>query len=435
MQVTRVELVFLLAVVSLGGVLGSVSATRNPVYIDEITYARLGYSLSQGHLASDSSFLSLYSSYGLVRNDIVTPYGYIDSVQPWLDHPPLIGFALVPFVIAGANLRSLPALFDIGIILLLYFALRQRDRLEAGAAALFFLVYMSLFPVLTMLFLDSGVSFFLILTMYLAAYFERTGSTRAMYAAGLTAGLASLSKVPGVVAILFLVLFLVYQVASKKTKVFRILPSLVVAIGLASLWPIYGFLIEPGLFWQLTTTNFSRTTLSGNSLQQILAALASNASFARPDYTVTLDPLLIVSWAATLLVVSRKKYLVTSLALGSYLIVLFALRYVPPQMTVPLFPFFAVSLGIVSAAMARFTIMRLGFGRLRGQVKGSDSKAQQRSLLLPIKRPNGVHSELFVSGPDANRNWDASAVCPGTPECSPDSPKKLDTAPAGIEAW
>jgi hypothetical protein len=34
-------------------------------------------------------------------------------------------------------------------------------------------------------------------------------------------------------------------------------------------------------------------------------------------------------------------------------------------MTVPLFPLFAVSLGIVSTAMARFTITRLGFGRLR----------------------------------------------------------------------
>ena len=371
----RVELVFLLAVVSIGGVVGLFSVTHNTVYIDEFTYARLGYSLAEGHLASDSSFLSLYRSYGLVRNDIMTPYGYLESVQPWLDHPPLVGYLLVPLVFVGANPRSLPVLFDIGIALVMYLTLRQKDRLFAVATSGFFLLYMQLFPVLSMLFLDSAVSFFLVLTVALAMHFERTGSNRALYFAGITAGLAALAKVPGVVAFLFLALLLGYEGLSKRAKTRQVIPPLVIATGLAILWPIYGFLVEPGLFWQLTITNISRSALSGNSLQQILTALASSAKFAKPDYTLVLEPVMLLSWVATLLVAFRKKHRFTSLALGSYLIVLFVLRYVPPQMTVPLFPFFAISFGAISADVARFVNARLGLGSVPRWTESFGSKA------------------------------------------------------------
>src|ERR1017187_1366841 len=79
-----------------------------PLYIDEITYARLGYSLMLGHLASDTSFYSLYQQFGLATNSIQTPYGNVASVEPWLDHPPLMGFLLVPVLAIGLQPRFLP---------------------------------------------------------------------------------------------------------------------------------------------------------------------------------------------------------------------------------------------------------------------------------------------------------------------------------------
>jgi 4-amino-4-deoxy-L-arabinose transferase-like glycosyltransferase len=407
MSTTRIEFGFLLALVCIGLAIGANSSTRNTVYIDEITYARLGYSLSQGHLASDSSFLSIYRSYGLVTNAIVTPYGYIDSVQPWLDHPPLVGYLLIPFVIAGVNLRSLPILFDIGIALLLYLSLRDKDRLAGGASAIVFLAYMAIFPVLTMLFLDSGVSFFFMLTVSTALYFERTKSTRALYASGVTAGLAALSKVPGVAAVLFLVLFLVYEALSKRAKPRQAFPSLAIAVGIASVWPIYGFLAEPGLFWQLTIANAARTSLSSNSLQQILITLDSSATFAKPDYALALSPVMLASWVAAAATAFRKKFRMFSLGLGSYLIVLFALRYAPPQMTVPLFPFLAVSIGAIFADAARLSFARLMSGKTSTStdVKIGDRNEIQSEAISNVDRgglepPTSPSLDSFAKGLD-----------------------------------
>ena len=353
MALSRAEGIFLLAVVLVGAAIGSYSGEHNTAYVDEYTYARLGYSLSQGHLASDSSFLPIYTQYGLVRNDIVTPYGHVNSVEPWLDHPPLVGFLLVPFSLAGVNPRFLIVALDLGIVVLLYAFVRDKSRLAAALTCCSFLLFMALYPILTMLFLDSAVSFFLVLTLGLLGRFTKVPSRRMLYLAGVVAGLAALSKVPGVSAILFLALFLFYMAATRKMLVRGAIVPILIAAGVALVWPVYAVGVEPGLFWQLTSENISRSALSNVSLVQVITSLESSATFTKQSYALVVDPLLQVSWVATLGIVAMKKYRMAALAFGTYLGVLLLLRYAPPYMAVPLFPFFALSVGVAAAELVR----------------------------------------------------------------------------------
>ena len=349
----RYELVFLLAVVSAAVLLGVVAAFHNPAYVDEYTYARLGYSLSQGHLASDSSFLSIYRQYGLVTNAIVTPYGYVDSVQPWLDHPPLVGLLQVPLVFLGQNPRILPVILDVGIVISIFWLLRKDDLLTAALAASTFVAFIALFPVLSMLFLDSAVSFFFVMTLALLVHFNRTGSKRVLYLSGVSAGLAVCSKVPGVVAIFLLLLFSAYAISSRKVSHLRAGIPIAIAIIFALVWPLYGFATEPGLFWQLTVNNVSRSVLSGTSPQQILTALIESASFTKPTYFTTVSPLLIISWFAAGVSLIVRRFWWTKIAFGSYVLLLFLLNYAPPQSMIPLYPFFAISVAVAASSGIR----------------------------------------------------------------------------------
>lgn len=334
-------------------VVGYTFSIRNPVYIDEITYARLGFSLSEGHLASDSSFLSLYASHGLVTNGIPTPYGYVDSVEPWLDHPPLVGLLLIPFVTLGPNPRMLPLLFDIATVLLLYLLLRPKDKLAAFVAIAFFLLFLTLFPVLSMLFLDSSVSFFFLLTIFLLTRYSSEKSNKLLIGAGLSAGFAALSKVSGIIAIVILILFLGQLVAVRRIKMAKAVPPLIIASGIALIYPAYGFLLEPSLFWQLNMVNISRSVLSENSLQQVLVSLVSSATFTKPSYAQNISPFLQLSWVSVLLISSSRKFRFASLAALSYFLLVLALRYAPPQMTVPFFPYFAITMGSVVVRVGR----------------------------------------------------------------------------------
>jgi hypothetical protein len=140
----RRHLLSVVAAFTILGVSASISYLRfgsGPLYIDEITYARLGYSLMLGHLASDTSFYSLYQKFGLGTNSIETPYGTVASVQPWLDHPPLMGFFLIPVLAMGFQPRLLPIiLFNLtGVVLYLVF--QGRDQRLAWATVVGFVLF------------------------------------------------------------------------------------------------------------------------------------------------------------------------------------------------------------------------------------------------------------------------------------------------------
>src|SRR5438093_2560998 len=206
----NVEYVALLLVVMVSASYAYATWANTTLYIDEQVYARAGYSLAQGHLASASSLLRIYREFGFVANNIHTPFGYVDSVEPWLDHPPLVPLLLVPLLAIDASPRLLPIIFSSVSPLLIFFLFRNRRVLAWSST----LVWTGLFvthPILSMLFVDSGVAFFNLLTVTLLSQYTRTHTKQWLYFAAVAAGASALSKeIFGFTSILYLLVYLVY---------------------------------------------------------------------------------------------------------------------------------------------------------------------------------------------------------------------------------
>jgi hypothetical protein len=326
-----------------------VTMASSQFYIDEITYARVGYSLIQGHLASDSALLPIYEKFGIVRSDIRTPFGYVDSVEPWLDHPPLVPMLLVPVLIADASPRLLPIIFSSLIALLIFFILRSRPVL-AWASTVVWLFFFITHPILSMLFIDAGVAFFNLVTVALISEYTRTRSSKQLYLAGFTAGASALSKLFGIASILYLLTYLLSARLSPmgKTQASSWKPFLL-AVGIASIWPVYGLAIAAPLFVQLLLFNASRSVLSGNIL--LFPAFASLSYTKTTMYSSGIDPALLIGWVAMAYSFSKKNLRVVQLSPLSYLLVVVALRYAWFYTLIPLFPFFAIGVGTVVSDM------------------------------------------------------------------------------------
>jgi hypothetical protein len=339
----RTEYAILGIVILLSASFVYVTMASSQLYIDEITYARLGYSLLQGHLASDSALLPIYEKFGLARSDIQTPLGYMDSVEPWLDHPPLVPLLLAPLLTTGASPRLLPIIFSSLIALLIFFLLRDR-RLLAWAATLTWVGFFITHPILSMLFVDSGVAFFNLLTVTLTNEYTKTRSSKQLYMAGIAAGASALSKLFGITSLLYL---LAYLILSRQSQSKENLPTnykpLLLSIGIASIWPVYGLATAAPLFFQLLQFNISRSVVSSDILN--FPVLASLSYTKNTMYSAGIDPFLLIGWIGLAYSLLRKNLRVTLLSPVFYLMVVLVLRYAWFYTMIPLFPFFAIGIG------------------------------------------------------------------------------------------
>ncbi len=345
------------------------------LYIDEITYARLGYSLLQGHLASDSALLPIYEKFGLVRSDIHTPLGYIDSVEPWLDHPPLVPLLHAPLLITGASPRLLPIIFSSMTTLLIFFLLRDR-RVLAWAATLTWVGFFITHPILSMLFVDSGVAFFNLLAVALTNVYTRSRSSKHLYIAGIAAGASALSKLFGIASLLYLLVYLIHvRLSPLKEKLPSIYKPLLLGIGIASIWPIYGLAIAAPLFVQLLQFNVSRSVISGSILN--FPVLASLGYTENTMYSAGIDPLLLAGWVGMAYSLRKKNLRIIQMSPLCYLLVVLGLRYASFYTLIPLFPFFAIGTGamitdIISATRKRLLPHQSSNSLLVSQAQVSD---------------------------------------------------------------
>lgn len=343
--------------VLLGASYAYVTMANSELYIDEITYARLGYSLLQGHLASDSALLPIYQKFGSVRSDIHTPLGYIDSVEPWLDHPPLVPLLLAPILATGVSPRLLPMIFSSLTALLIFFLLRDR-RVLAWVGTLTFIGFFVTHPILSMLFVDSGVAFFNLLTVVLTNECTRSTSSKPLYAAGVAAGASALSKLFGVASLLYL---LAYMVHAKLGQAEENLPAnykpLLLGFGVASIWPLYGLATAAPLFVQLLQFNVSRSVISGNILN--FPVLASLSYTKNAMYSAGIDPFLLGGWVGIAYSLLRKNLRVIMLSPACYLLVVLGLKYAWFYTVIPLFPFFAIGIGAMVTDIISVTRKRI----------------------------------------------------------------------------
>ncbi len=314
-------------------------------YVDEDTYARLGYSLLQGHLASASSLWPIYNKLGYVRSDLYTPFGSTNTVEPWLDSPPLVPLLLVPLLAAGASPRLLPIIFSSLTTLLIFFLLRGQ-RLLAWASALTWTGFFISHQILSMLFLDSGVAFFNLLTVTMTSEYTRSRSRNHLYLAGVAAGASALSKVFGVASLLYFLAFLLYsRFGPSRESLAKNSRPLLLAASIASIWPLYGLTVAALLFIQLQQFNASRSFLSNNIFS--LPALAAFNFAGGMVYYAGVDFALVVGWVAMAYSLSKRNLRLVHLSLLSYLLVVVVLRYGNFYTMIPLFPILAIGIGVV----------------------------------------------------------------------------------------
>ena len=318
---------------------------EKPFYVDEDTYSRLGYSLLQGHLASASSLWFIYDKLGYVRTNLYTPFGSTNTVEPWLDHPPLIGFLLVPILLTGATPRLLPIIFSSLSTLLIFFLLR-RHRLLAWVASLAWVVLFTSHQILSMLFVDAGVSFFNLLTVAMTLEYGKTGSKKLLYLAGITAGASALSKLFGIATLLYLVTYLIYSsLGPRKESIVRNSKPLLLALGTASVWPIYALTIASPLFVQLQLFNAARSLSANNNIGLLLVSAFTYSKSTM--YDAGLDLALIAGWAGIVYSLRKRTLVPIHLSLGSYLLVVFVLRYAWYYTVIPTLPFLASGIGVL----------------------------------------------------------------------------------------
>ncbi len=352
-------------------------------YIDEETYARVGYSLLQGHLASDSGLLWIYQKLGLVRDDILTPFGYKDSVEPWLDAPPLVPLLLVPLLALGASPRLLPVIFSSLDAVLIFFLFRHR-RLLAWVSALAWTGLFISHQILSMLFIDAGVSFFNLLTLTMTSEYTRSRSRSQLYLAGVAAGASALSKIFGIASLLYFLGYLLYlRVGRSRESLSRNSRPFLIAVVTASTWPIVGLAVAAPLFIQILQFNASRSVLSNNGFN--LPVLASFNYTQSTMYHTGIDPVLVMGWVSIAYSISKKNLGFVHLSLLSYLLVVVILRYAWFYTTIPLFPFLSIGMGSLITDLICY---------LRGGVLKIFTKSER---LLQLKSGNIRPVNLFNS--------------------------------------
>ena len=303
----------------------------------------------KGHLASDTSFFSLYQQFGLATNSISTPYGTLDSVQPWLDHPPLMGFLMIPILALKLEPRLLPIILWYLTALALYLLFERNPKL-AYSTVFAFIVFGQYSMLPSMVFLDAGVSFFLVLTVVLTSYYVRTRITYFLYLSGITAGLSALSKEVGVASIFYLALFWLYDKYKRKEKNgSSYTKALILAVVAFSTWIIFALIEQPTLFVDLVSANLGRSISSNLSYLDVVRTIFSSFSFNVNFIADTgIDYALILSWlGVAYLLAKRSVPAEIKIGLISYLVFFFLLRFTAVFNTIPFFPFYALALGLV----------------------------------------------------------------------------------------
>ena len=220
-------------------------------FTDEVTYANVGRDLLVEHVLRGESLYALNPDWPNVYGEFGGAFWLFGKGygSPWFDHPILWCVILGVFALFfprgavwGVRLPSL--IFSTSECLLIYFI--SRKMLGRSAALLSVLAYVST-PVIILQSLlsnlESGIRLFGLLSLFFLVRYLEDDKKICLYASAVLAGLSTLCKLTGVGTIGFLFLILLHE-----RKVGTALRALAVALMIASVYPIYGFLINGGLF-------------------------------------------------------------------------------------------------------------------------------------------------------------------------------------------
>jgi 4-amino-4-deoxy-L-arabinose transferase-like glycosyltransferase len=318
-----------------------------------MVYIKLANILASGHLASSSSYYSVYVNH----NALLSLPNQAQIVEPWFDHPPFFSIIDIPFWFAGLP-KLLPILLGALSTLLIMYLLRQNKVLAILAGAIF-AVYPFAVQLNGMMLLDNGAIFFFLLTLALTSKYEKNKSDLALLLAAFSAGLSFLCKEIGVYAILFMFLYVLYT--RKTIKATTALKATLIPIAVASTWVIFGLLSNPSLFLDIIATQLNHIT-GQIGYQALLTTSVSGFSFVpvtSGEVVVqfgSVNGLLLFSWICLGILLFDSGHKIVRIGILSILVTLFVMKYAWFFTWVAIYPFFAIAIASVIYTVGLKTI-------------------------------------------------------------------------------
>ncbi len=210
---------------------------------------------------------------------------------------------------------------------------------ESIIGGLIFAVFPFAIQFNSMMFIDNGAIFFLLLTISLTSMFEEKKQERILVIAGISAGLSFLSKEMGIFAILYFLLYLLFSHGLK-----RYYKWLILTIGIALSWFVFSLIIDNKLFLAVISAQIGKTNGDIN-IQYMFTTAVSNFTYNFDAFYVgSVNSILILSWVAIGSFAFGKTHKLVKLGLLSLITTLAVLRYAWFYTWIAIYPFFAIAI-------------------------------------------------------------------------------------------
>ncbi len=331
---------------------------------DEFAFAFLGQSLWQDHLPTAWSNLPVYlfpqDKYYLSANDTV-----YTIVRPYLDHPPLFGilsggWALLHgekefWQVGLSTIRFISAILGSFSVVLLFKLAKDLYGFKTALVSSMVLATVPTYVISSRMSLAENLLIPITLTSLIV--FEKLKKEENRYLVfflGLLAGLAFLTKFVGI--FVFLTLLVLFWVQPKLRKYLILFTPVAVLVG--SLYFLYGFVLNPSLFWRVLTFQGSRQIGPMSFFNLFTTPLIVNKVF--------IDGWVYFGWFALVILLSRKeKDLSLSVPVLVYLFLfILTVDQNDPHgwYAYPFYPFLALASGkLVSEMIDRSSVLAIVF--------------------------------------------------------------------------
>jgi hypothetical protein len=327
--------------------------------MDEYSYSWVGMSLIE------SGYPMGISGIGGYENEILK-YINVDNVfqgeaggnalkinYPWFDHPPLLGLltggyakfkGAVSFEDARSFLIRKPMLW-LGVftnLALIFLVAINYGYLASLMTGLIWAVIPVAVLSSRMVQAENGMIPVWILSLVFISLYKKYNRDMFLILGALLAGMACLFKLSGVVAIISGVVLLIYPKRGSKSKQ-DIKLWLFISLMMASLFVVYGLIIDAGQFLRSFMSNSSRFYGIG---PEAIFNLIRESKLTNHKFVT--EPWFLIGWISGFIFLSKKRLDIFSISLISYLVVyLFFGSYAYGWYSFPFWPIIIGMLGIL----------------------------------------------------------------------------------------
>lgn len=338
--------------------------------MDEYSYSWVGLSLIETGYPVGISGIDGYKNqlYKYINVDDVyqsTAGGNPLKINyPWFDHPPTLGLitggyawmkGARTFEETNAYLIRKPMLWlgSLTLASLMVLLLINSGYVASVVGGIMWATIPSVVISSRMIQAENGVIPFWLLSLIFISLYRKNRKLGYLIFAGLLAGVVTLFKLSGIVCLLSSIVILLSdsrRYLKRDLMVFFFYYSLI-----ASLFVVYGLIIDPYQFIAIFLSNSSRYYGIGS---EAVLKLLTQTKLTNLKYIT--EPWLLVSWLAFFVALSRKKLSVYAISLCSYLaIYIFFGSYPYGWYSFPFWPFLIAELAVLLSSSIRSVVSPL----------------------------------------------------------------------------